>query len=110
MSDSTIFDDVFRTIQERMPKLLIPLVNEVFGTDYSEETEVLRLPEEYQKVISKVVADSCSKLGEQVYHFECQSKADGGMILRMIEYDFMLALAESISCGKKRRLNFQMGK
>ena len=27
---STIFDDVFRTIAQKMPQLLIPLINEVF--------------------------------------------------------------------------------
>ena len=58
MGNSTIFDDVLRTIQERRPKLLIPLVNEVFHTAYPENMKVTRLPEEYQKVVSKVVADS----------------------------------------------------
>ncbi len=29
---STIFDDVFRTIAQKMPQLLIPLINEVFHT------------------------------------------------------------------------------
>lgn len=33
---NTIFDDVFRTMIQKMPKLLIPLINEVFHTDYSE--------------------------------------------------------------------------
>lgn len=56
MGSSTIFDDVLRTIQERRPKLLIPLVNEVFHETFPADTEVTRLPEEYQKVISKVVA------------------------------------------------------
>lgn len=28
---STIFDDVFRTIAQKIPYLLIPLINEVFG-------------------------------------------------------------------------------
>ena len=93
-------------MQERMPKLLIPPVNEVFGTEYSKEMEVLRLPEEHQKIVSKVVADSCSKVGEQIYHFECQSRADGGMTLRMIEYDFMLALAQGITNDEQRRLKF----
>ena len=32
---STIFDDVFRTIAQKMPQLLIPLINEVFHTSYS---------------------------------------------------------------------------
>ena len=31
---NTIFDDVFRTIAQKIPDLLIPLINEVFGTDY----------------------------------------------------------------------------
>ena len=77
MGNSTIFDDVLRTIQERRPKLLISLVNEVFHTNYAENTKVTRLPEEYQKVVSKLVADSCNRIEKQIYHFECQSTNDG---------------------------------
>ena len=33
----TIFDDVFRTIAQKMPFLLIPLINEVFQTNYPED-------------------------------------------------------------------------
>lgn len=106
MGSSTIFDDVLRTIQERRPKLLVPLVNEVFQMSYSEDTHIERLPEEYQKVISKVVADSCSKLGNQIYHLECQSKTDGSMIFRMVEYDFMIALVDSRRKKEEKRLKF----
>ena len=106
MGNSTIFDDVLRTIQERRPKLLIPLVNEVFHTAYPENMKVTRLPEEYQKVVSKVVADSCNKIIEQIYHFECQSTSDGNMILRMVEYDFMIALTESRNQLDKRKIKF----
>lgn len=28
MENNTIFDDVFQTIKEKMPELLIPLINE----------------------------------------------------------------------------------
>ncbi len=66
--NSTISDDVLRTIQERHPQLLIPLFNEVFHTSYPENARVGRLPEEYQ------------------------STKDGKMVLRMVEYDFMIAL------------------
>ena len=106
MRNSTIFDDVLRTIQERRPKLLIPLVNEVFHTAYPENMKVTRLPEEYQKVVSKVVADSCNRIMEQIYHFECQSTIDGNMILRMVEYDFMIALTESWNQLDKRKMKF----
>ena len=40
---STIFDDVFRTIAQKMPQLLIPLINEVFHTNYSEDTDFEQL-------------------------------------------------------------------
>ena len=92
-TNSTIYDDVFRTIQERHPGLLIPLVNEAFHTKYVEQEPVTRLPEEYQKVVSKLIADSCSVIGSRIYHLECQSARDGGMVLRMVEYDFMIGLS-----------------
>lgn len=34
MADNTIFDDVFKTMIEKMPSLAVPLINEVFGTEY----------------------------------------------------------------------------
>lgn len=91
--NGTIFDDVLRTIQERYPRLLIPLVNEVFHMDYPKDVLVTRLPEEYQKIVSKVIADSCSVIGRHVYHLECQSTSDGTMILRMFEYDFVVGMS-----------------
>ena len=54
--NNTIFDDVIRTIQERHPKLLLPLFNEVFHTSYGDSEPIYRLPEEYRKVVSKVLA------------------------------------------------------
>ena len=32
MNNNTIFDDVFRTMIEKIPQLAIPLINEVFQT------------------------------------------------------------------------------
>lgn len=31
MTNNTIFDDVFRTLIEKMPQLVIPLLNEIFS-------------------------------------------------------------------------------
>ena len=42
MANNTIFDDVFQTIKEKMPELTIPLINEVFGTDYSTDTAIVQ--------------------------------------------------------------------
>lgn len=93
--NGTIYDDVLRTLQERHPELLIPLVNEVFHTAYPQAAKVTRLPEEYQKVVSKVIADSCSMIENCIYHIECQSTKNGKMALRMVEYDFFMALADT---------------
>lgn len=37
MANNTLFDDVFRTLLEKCTKLIIPVINEVFGTDYRME-------------------------------------------------------------------------
>lgn len=36
---STVFDDVYRTMVQKMPELMIPLINEIFHTDYPEDIE-----------------------------------------------------------------------
>lgn len=92
--NNTIFDDVIRTIQERHPKLLLPLFNEVFHTNYDDNEPIYRLPEEYRKVVSKVIADSCNMVQNHVYHIEFQSTPDGNMVIRMLEYDFMIGLSK----------------
>lgn len=42
MANNTIFDDVFRTMMERMPQLIIPELNEVFGTNYPVDIPVVQ--------------------------------------------------------------------
>ena len=103
-ANKMIFDDVLRTIQERRPGLIVPLINEVFGTKYPLDIKVERLPEEYQTMLSKVIMDSCNRIGNRIYHLECQSGPDGSMILRMIEYDFMIGMASV----KKQEKHFKM--
>ena len=52
---STIFDDVFRTIAQKMPQLLIPLINEVFHTSYSEEEHFEQLRNEHYEKYGTVI-------------------------------------------------------
>lgn len=58
---NTIYDDVFRTIVDKMPKLLIPVINEVFHTDYSQNEEIDFLKNENYSTDGKVVTDTCSR-------------------------------------------------
>ncbi len=89
---STVFDDVFRTIAQKMPQLLIPLINEVFHTNYSEDTDFEQLRNEHYEKYGKIITDSIIRIGPHLYHIECQSKWDADMVIRMFEYDISIAL------------------
>ena len=43
---STPYDDVFRTMIEKMPYLAVPLINEVFHTSYPENVPIVQLRNE----------------------------------------------------------------
>lgn len=88
----TVFDDVFRTIIEKMPELVIPVINEVFATSYEYDEKITYYKNEHQSKKGKVITDSCLGIKNRLYHIECQSNVDNTMILRMIEYDFAIAL------------------
>lgn len=92
---NTVFDDVFWTIAQKMPSLLIPLINEAFQTEYAEGQKFEQLRNEHYEKFGKVVTDSIIRIGGHLYHIECQSKRDGEMALRMVEYDFAIALEGS---------------
>ena len=47
--NNTIFDDVFRTMIEKMPYLAVPLINEVFHTSYPENVPIVQLRNEHQQ-------------------------------------------------------------
>ena len=91
---STVYDDVFRTIVYKMPYLVVPLINEAFGTDYPDDVKIERLQNESYDTgaENERITDTYLKIGGHIYHIECQSDEDGRMVLRMIEYDFRIAL------------------
>lgn len=100
--NSTIFDDVFRTIAQKMPFLLIPLINEVFRTNYSDEQKFEQLRNEHYEKFGKVVTDSIIRIDGHTYHIECQSTRDGNIAIRMMEYDFAIALEDAFLSDKNR--------
>jgi len=104
---TTVYDDVFRTMLDKMPKLVIPLINEVFSEHYSENEEVIALQNEHMELIDdKVITDSYLRIGDKYYHLECQSNPDGTMAIRMIEYDFLIALKHAKRNGYEYVLDY----
>ncbi len=104
----TPYDDAFRTLLVKCPSLLIPMVNEAFGTHYDGTEKVILFQNEHfvhQKDGSprKRITDSCFSIkaaspntavppnaepdGEvPKYIMECQTNSDGSFLIRLFEY------------------------
>ena len=106
VADSTVFDDVFRTIAQKMPQLLIPLINEVFHTNYSEDEDFEQLRNEHYEKYGKIITDSIIRIGRHIYHLECQSQKDASMVIRMFEYDISIALEHAYDSGAIWEIEF----
>jgi hypothetical protein len=107
----TVYDDVIRTTCERHIQFLIPLVNRFLNTSYSKDAKVELMSDTHHDAISSQmhlrVTDAYFRITEdgttRNYHLECQSSADATMIVRIVEYDFMIALdnmAKQIEMGQ----------
>ena len=104
-STGSPYDDVFRTLQNDCPELLIPVVNDIFRTDYAagRDQVVVRNNEFFFTAPdgeqTKVVSDSHVMIGGSHYHMECQSAADGTMVVRMFAYDVQIAMRHFRKAG-----------
>lgn len=106
--DDNIFDDVFRTIVYKLPYLVVPLINEAFGTSYPDDVKIDRLQNESfdSDAENERITDTYLKIEGHLYHVECQSYEDRTMVLRMIEYDFRVALDTAIEGDNLVTLRF----
>ena len=106
MESSTIFDDVFRTMLEKMPQLAVPLINEVFGTSYPEDVKIIQKRNEHQTKKGRIITDFHLLIANRIYHIECQSTDDSTMVIRMIEYDFAISLEQVQKENGRYRMYF----
>ncbi|RHS57484.1 hypothetical protein DW958_21690 [Ruminococcus sp. AM46-18] len=97
---------MFRTMIEKMPYLAVPLINEVFHTSYPEDVKITQLRNEHQQKDGEIITDSCLLIGKKMYHIECQSTDDTTMAIRMIEYDFAIAVENAEKQGRRYRIEF----
>ena len=84
----------------------IPLINEIFQTDYSEREKFKQLRNEYEEEFGKIITDSIILIRNKTYHIECQSVDDTTMAIRMVEYDFAIALEQVAKSGRMYEMNF----
>lgn len=106
MDSSNIYDSVFKAMVHKTPKLLIPFINEVFGRRYEIDAPIVQFNEEHEGPLGTRISDSVFRIEDMVYHLECQSTHDASMVVRVVEYDFSIALQEALEQGAPYRMKF----
>lgn len=100
---ANIYDGAFRTILNDCRKLIIPVINEIFGETYTGEEEVQFFPNEHfldqqNEADKERITDTNFTVFGKVpkkYHIECESSyPDGKITIRLFEYDAQIALDE----------------
>ena len=100
-SQNTIFDDVFRTIAEKMPILFIAAVNYIFGTDYPYTEEIVQLRNEHHVFDEIHVTDCYFMIRNRHFHIECQNMNDKTMGRRIMGYKLENAYDAAASVSLK---------
>ncbi len=100
---ANIYDGAFRTILNDCWKLIIPVINEIFGETYTGEEEIQFFPNEHfidqqdEADKERITDTNFTVFGKipKKYHIECESSLpDGRITIRLFEYDAQIALDE----------------
>ena len=99
-ANSNVYDDIVRALCERHSGYLIYLVNEFFDESYTDEAKVKIRNNEHHKMtmeqLNLRITDAYFEIEEngvvKLFHLEVQSNADSSMVIRIIEYDFLIAI------------------
>lgn len=101
-TSSTPYDDTFRTLMTKGGNLRIPFINEMFRLEEPilPGTRIENVVNEYfidkgdgkQK---EIITDTVLHIGGKTFHVECQSTADGSILIRIVEYDVNIGINES---------------
>jgi hypothetical protein len=106
VSEYKVFDSSFAIMVEESPVLLIPLVNEAFATNYGKGDAIVLRRDSHHTKNGVIVTDVLVEIGGRQYHIECQSFEDGTMQIRMLEYDFAIAVEQARQGKNYMELNF----
>jgi hypothetical protein len=100
-----LWDEITKSIAEKMPAQFLPLIKEEFGKEYPAGTSVSLLstesitpPKKPDFHMSKILSDLVLLIDNRnLYHFECEVGLDKKTVIRMIEYDFHTALTHNLT-------------
>ena len=100
---ANIYDGAFRTILNDCRKMIIPVINEIFGETYTGEEEIRFFPNEHfldqqdEADKERITDTNFTIFGKmpRKYHVECESSLpDGKITIRLFKYDTQIALDE----------------
>ena len=110
------YDDAFRTMESKCDDILIPFVNYFFNEKYDDNAVITRMRNEYfiehmDHSDEKRITDSHFSISQngimKKYHLECESKKyDGTILIRLFEYDSLVAMDGAESDKDKLRVRF----
>lgn len=112
---NTPYDDVFRTLLNDCRRLIFPVLNEIFGENYSgdeaiefSQNEIYLTQQDGEQ--EKRITDSCFIIRDDSkvmrYHLECESNPDKSIIVRIFEYDAQIALNAREQDGYRLKVDF----
>ncbi len=102
----SIFDAVFHTLAIKMPWIIIPLINHVFGMNIPMDAHIIQLRNEFYEREGRLIRDLTYLILDRIFHFECQSYTDSTMALRMFRYDASIALENAVKIDGEYYVNF----
>lgn len=112
---ANIYDGAFRTILNDCRQLIIPMINEIFGEDYTGKEKIEFRPNEHfldqqDDANQERITDTNFTIWgreKKKYHLECESSLpDGRMTIRLFEYDAQIALDEGEVTGETLMVTF----
>lgn len=104
-----LWDEIMKREIQLYPRLIVPVVKEIFHREYSADRNIVLLSTEYtvsrvyekgEKLLQAIRSDILIKIAADMYHFECQIEKDGKMVFRMLEYDVHIALTHGKTIQK----------
>lgn len=98
-----VFDNAFLSECAWHKRLLIPLINEIFKKNIPEDAIIEHESNEHfyqgtednKEKLIKRITDALICVDNEKYHFECESKNDGEILIRIGEYDAQIAIHDA---------------
>ena len=78
LASEKLWDEILKSIVGRMPKQVLPLIEDVFGISYPADVKITLLPTETTlpkdddfNELTSIYSDIALKIDKDIYNFEC---------------------------------------